>query len=43
MLLLEHGVPGLRYLDGMRRGAGEGPRNFVVWDEDAMSIEETYY
>ena len=43
MLLLKHGIPGLRYLDGMSRGAGEGTHNFVIWDEDAMSVEETYY
>ena len=43
MLLLKHGVPGLRYLDGDSRNKGDGTHNFVVWDENAMSIEETYY
>ena len=43
MLLLKHGIPGLRYLDGNSRNKGEGTHNFVIWDEDAMSIEETYY
>ena len=43
MLFLKHGIPGLRYLDQGSRRAGKGTHNFVVWDEDAMSIEETYY
>lgn len=43
MLLLKHGIPGLRYWDSQSRLDGEGTHNFVVWDEDAMSIEETYY
>lgn len=42
-LLLKHGIPGLRYLDGKSRDKGEGTHNFVVWDENAMSVEETYY
>lgn len=28
------GVPGVKYWDGLSRGAGEGTRNFVVWDQD---------
>ena len=43
MLLLKHGIPGLRYLDQGSRRAGKGTHNFVIWDEDAISIEETYY
>ena len=43
MLLLKHGIPGLRYLDQGSRRAGKGTHNFVIWDEDAMSVEETYY
>ena len=42
-LLLKHGIPGLRYLDGNSRGKRKGTHNFVVWDENAMSVEETYY
>lgn len=42
-LLLKHGIPGLRYLDGNSRNKGKGTHNFVVWDENAMSVEETYY
>ena len=43
MLLLKHGIPGLRYLDGNSYNKGERTHNFVVWDEDAMQIMETYY
>ena len=42
MLLLKHGIPGLRYLDGMSRGAGEGTHNFVIWDEDAHCFGHTH-
>ncbi|MDR1515659.1 MAG: hypothetical protein LBS45_08190 [Synergistaceae bacterium] len=41
--LLALGIPGLQYLDGMSRGSGEGTHNFVVWDEGAMEVAETYY
>lgn len=33
------GIPGLRYLDATSRGEGDGTRNFVIWDEDAVSVE----
>ncbi len=38
-LLLEHGIPGLRYLDGMSRNAGEGSHNYVIWDEALLTPE----
>jgi hypothetical protein len=37
------GIPGLQYLDGSSRAGGEDTHNFVIWDEDRMSVEESYY
>ena len=31
------GIPGLKYYDGMSRGAGEGTRNYVTWDQDVLN------
>ena len=46
-LLLKHGIPGLRYLDGNSRADGEGNHNFVIWDEDLLTPDaaqiEAYY
>ncbi|MCP4262906.1 MAG: hypothetical protein GY774_36155, partial [Planctomycetes bacterium] len=36
--LKELGIPGIKYFDGSSRSAGEGTRNFVVFDENDMSI-----
>ena len=36
-VLMALGIPGLRYLDGVSRGDGEGSRNFVIWDEALIS------
>jgi len=36
------GIPGLRYLDGVSRKAGEGSRNYVIWDEDVIEILRKY-
>jgi N12 class adenine-specific DNA methylase/GNAT superfamily N-acetyltransferase/predicted kinase len=36
--LREAGIPGIRYLDGMSRGAGEGSYNYVIFDEDLIEI-----
>jgi hypothetical protein len=36
--LRELGIPGIKYFDGDSRAAGEGTRNFVVFDEDLMTI-----
>ena len=37
--LKQIGVPGIRYLDHGSRSAGEGTRNFVVFDEDLVTIK----
>ncbi|GHU38221.1 hypothetical protein AGMMS50256_37220 [Betaproteobacteria bacterium] len=37
------GIPGLRYLNGNSRSVGEGFHNYVVWDDNAINILETYY
>lgn len=46
-LLLKHGIPGLRYLDGNSRADGEGNHNFVIWNEDLLTPDaaqiEAYY
>lgn len=39
--LLAAGIPGLKYLDGVSRKAGEGTHNFVIWDESAIKILKT--
>jgi len=36
--LNELGIPGIRYLDGSSRGAGEGTRNMVLFDENLAAI-----
>jgi len=36
--LRELGIPGIRYLDGTSRKAGEGTRNFVLFDPDVAKI-----
>ncbi len=33
------GIKGLQYLDGDSRGGAEGTRNYVIWDEDAVTVE----
>jgi hypothetical protein len=30
------GIPGVRYLDAGSRGAGDGTRNFVIWDQQLL-------
>jgi len=42
--LLEEGVPGLRYLDGNSRAAGQGTRNYVMFPgtEDSIRILRKY-
>jgi hypothetical protein len=32
------GIPGIKYFDGNSRAAGEGTRNYVVFDENIMTI-----
>ncbi|MGZ8335013.1 MAG: hypothetical protein ACXWUZ_17955 [Allosphingosinicella sp.] len=41
--LNELGIKGLRYLDQGSPGQGEGTRNFVIFDEDAIEVRETFY
>lgn len=36
------GVPGIRYLDQGSRGASEGSRNYVVFDENLVNIVRKY-
>ena len=36
----EAGIPGIRYLDGGSRGAGQGSSNFVAFDPDLIRILE---
>ncbi|MDR2882038.1 MAG: plasmid mobilization relaxosome protein MobC [Azoarcus sp.] len=43
-MLLTAGIPGLRYLDGNSRGAGDGSHNYVIWDESRLNRNiQTYY
>jgi hypothetical protein len=36
------GIPGIKYLDAGSRGAGDGSRNYVVFDENLISIVRKY-
>lgn len=38
--LLAAGIPGVKYLDAGSRGAGDGSRNFVIFDEKLVKILE---
>jgi hypothetical protein len=40
--LRAQGIPGIRYLDAGSRGAGDGSRNYVVFDENLISIVRKY-
>jgi hypothetical protein len=40
--LREAGIPGIKYLDAGSRGAGDGTRNYVVFDEKLVSIVKKY-
>jgi hypothetical protein len=40
--LLERGIPGVRYLDGVSRRTGEGNRNFVMFDDEPVEIIRRY-
>jgi hypothetical protein len=37
-LLKQHGIPGITYLDGMSRSAGEGTRNYVTFDDALVEL-----
>jgi hypothetical protein len=39
---LDQGIPGIKYLDGGSRAAGEGSRNFVIFDDSLVSILKKY-
>jgi hypothetical protein len=38
----ELGIPGIKYLDAGSRGAGDGTRNYVVFDDRLVSIVRKY-
>lgn len=38
----EAGIPGIKYFDGNSRSSGEGSRNYVVFDENLISIVKKY-
>ena len=40
--LREAGIPGIKYLDAGSRGAGDGSRNYVVFDEKLIDIVRKY-
>lgn len=37
-MFLQHGIPGIRYLDQVSRGAGQGTRNYVMFDDALANI-----
>lgn len=41
-VLRRNGIPGIKYLDGNSRVAGEGSRNFVIFDDSLVSILKKY-
>lgn len=41
-MLRDAGIPGIRYLDAGSRGAGDGSRNYVVFDENLIEIVRKY-
>jgi hypothetical protein len=40
--LQEAGIPGIKYLDRMSRAAGEGTRNYVVFNDKLIDIVKKY-
>jgi hypothetical protein len=40
--LREAGIPGIKYLDAGSRGAGDGTRNYVIFDDKLISIVRKY-
>ncbi len=40
--LREAGIPGIRYLDAGSRAAGDGSRNYVIFDENLIEIVRKY-
>lgn len=41
--LNKHGISGIKYLDGSSRSKGDGNYNYVVFDDNAVKIMETFY
>jgi hypothetical protein len=41
-VLREAGIPGIKYLDAGSRGAGDGTRNYVVFDDSLIDIIRKY-
>lgn len=41
-ILKDAGIPGIKYLDQGSRGAGEGSRNYVVFDDNLVNIIKKY-
>jgi hypothetical protein len=41
-MLREKGIPGIKYLDGGSRKAGDGSRNYVVFDDRLIDIVRKY-
>ena len=41
-ILRDAGIPGIKYLDQGSRGAGEGSRNYVVFDDSLIDILRRY-
>jgi hypothetical protein len=40
LALRDAGIPGLKYLDGSSRSAGDGSYNYVIFDDNLVSIRE---
>jgi hypothetical protein len=43
LMLKEVGIKGIKYLDGGSRFAGEGTHNFVIFDQEAIKVLNTFY
>jgi len=43
ILLNSLGIKGIKYLDGTSRSKGEGSYNYVIFDDEAIQILNTYY
>lgn len=39
LLLNANGIPGLRYADGNTRSGDQDSHNYVIWDEDVVTVE----
>lgn len=42
LALRDAGIPGIKYLDGTSRSAGDGSYNYVIFDDSLVSIEEKF-